>query len=186
MTFPEPDLLTLTATAIIYIMAVIATVTDVRNGKVYNWLTVPGALLGIGLNVAFAGVDGLLVSLGGMAVGLAVWFVMPLIGRPLGGGDIKFFVAIGALLGPRYLLYVMLLSFLWAGLLAVVLALRHRRLLASVKLLAGWMLLPREVRRETEGWGMDTAAPGVRVPFALATGLAAVTATLMMHYPALH
>lgn len=176
-----PPVLIIMATAVIYAMAVVATVTDVREGKVHNWLTAPGALLGLVLNTAFLGLDGLLSSLLGLAIGLSIWFLMPLIGRPLGGGDVKFLMAIGALLGPVYLLHVMLLSGLWAGLMAIVMAARRGTLVVCCKAAFTWLVVPRPLRRGEAGGTLHSADPGLRVPFAAATGLAAVTATILLH-----
>lgn len=176
----DDPVLTVATSAIIYAMAVLATVTDVRDGKVYNWLTVPGAALGLALNTWFLGFEGTRSSLIGLGIGVAVWFVMPILGKPLGGGDVKFLAAIGALRGPQFLLYTMILAFLWAGLMGIVLACRQGRFLACARRAGSWLLLPPALRTDPDTGGLETAATGVRVPFAAATGLGALTAALVL------
>ena len=170
--------LTTIAMSLICLMAIIGTVTDVRGGKVYNWLTLPGVLLGIALSVALLGLAGLKLSLLGIAMGVGVWFVMPILGKPLGGGDVKFLAAIGSLMGPVFLLYVMVLAGLWAGVLAVIIALSRRTLVACVRQ-TGVSLVDRFVVGSQEL--PRSVVPGLKVPFAAATGLAALTAALILN-----
>ncbi len=174
--------LDITTTAVLFVMAIVATATDVKSGKVYNWLTAPGAVIGIALNIAFLGLAGLKTSMLGLSVGIAVWFVMPVIGKPLGGGDCKLLAAVGALRGPKFALYVLVLSGLWAGVIAVVVALRRRRLLASCRQVCAWVVV-----RITTGdrSAPEETTPGLKVPFAAAIALAALTTSLILTWPVL-
>lgn len=162
---------------IMYAMVLVAGFTDIRWGKVPNVLTVPCALLGIALNALDSGLSGIGSSLAGIAIGLAIWFIMPVIGKPLGGGDVKLLAAVGALRGPVFVLYVMVLSMLWGGVLAVGLAASRRKLLATCKQLGQWMY-----GRALLGMSgaIETAAVGLKVPFAAAIALGAVTASLVL------
>lgn len=178
----SPPLLVILATGVVYLVAIIAAVTDVRTGKVPNWLTVPALLVGLGLNVGFLGVGGLKASLAGTAIGISIWFVMPIIGTPLGGGDVKLLAAIGALRGPHFLLYVLVLSCLWAGLLALVMAAHRRRVVACARQVGSW-LFQRVVTQTCQP--LETAAPGLRVPFAAAAGLGVLTTTVALYGPLL-
>src|SRR5262249_40457424 len=60
--------------------------------------------------------DGLLFSLAGFALGFALFFAMWVLGV-CGGGDVKFFAALGAWIGPRNVLYVLVVT---VAILAVV------------------------------------------------------------------
>lgn len=173
-----PPILVILTTGVVYLAAIIAAVTDVRTGKVPNWLTVPALLVGLGLNVGFLGLGGLKASLIGTAIGISIWFIMPIIGTPLGGGDVKLLAAIGALRGPQFLLYVLVLSCLWAGLLALAMAAHRRRVIACARQVGQW-LFHRVVTKTYEP--LETAAPGLRVPFAAATGLGVLTATMVLY-----
>jgi Flp pilus assembly protein protease CpaA len=99
-------------------LMIIAAATDLRNRTIYDWMTVPGLvyflavhrLLGdLGWMELGAGVCGL----GGLALLLAV-----LSGGRLGGGDIKLFAMLGAGLGWSAGIWVFLLTFLLAALVA--------------------------------------------------------------------
>jgi prepilin peptidase CpaA len=98
------------------VIALIASITDIRSRKVPNWLTFPGALIGIlcrwwqfgfGTTAGLAsGVKGWLLALGIM---LATRILSYILGRggakaPVGFGDIKLMAALGACLGPRMFL----------------------------------------------------------------------------------
>lgn len=80
----------------------IAAVTDARTGRIPNWLTLPAAVLGVGVHTVLGGRTGLLLSLGGLALsGLIPWALhRSTRGAAIGGGDVKLFAAIGALGGP--------------------------------------------------------------------------------------
>ncbi|MFV1959997.1 MAG: prepilin peptidase, partial [Planctomycetota bacterium] len=74
--------------------------TDVRDGKVYNRLTYPAALLGLVLNATVRPPG---VGLGQASLGLAVGFIPLFLAFAvggLGGGDVKLMGAVGAFLGP--------------------------------------------------------------------------------------
>jgi len=105
-------------------VAAVAAVIDHRTGRIPNWVTLGG--LGIGL-VGHAGrallTDGAnacVAAVGVSLLGAVVGAFAPLILyrlRALGGGDVKLFAALGALLGPSLGLEAQLLSFLSAALL---------------------------------------------------------------------
>lgn len=161
-------------------VAVVAAVTDIRKGKVYNWLTAPAVVLGLGLTLVLSGPAGLQLSLFGIAIGLAVWFLQPLIGKPLGGGDVKLLIAVGALTGHVLLLRILLLSCVWAGAIAIVLAVLRGKL---------WPCLKETMCHLFSSLVARTAGPlqsrveGAKVPFAAATALGIVTTLVMLGAP---
>ena len=72
-------------------------ITDLKCRKIYNKLTLPAAAAGIGLNGALAGIWGLKNSLLGLALGtsfMALWLM-----GTLKAGDVKLYMAVGALAG---------------------------------------------------------------------------------------
>lgn len=104
---------------------------DFRKMIVPKWVTVSCAALGVILNIirgAWLGsegqvtwlfnapgpltgaLDGLLFSLAGFAVGFVVFFALWILGV-CGGGDVKLVAAVGAWLGPRYILGAVIFSF---------------------------------------------------------------------------
>jgi len=102
---------------------IISVFTDVRDGKIYNVVTVPAALLGLVLNIVTKGLPGAWSSLAGLALGLALFFLSAFLGRILGAGDCKLFAAVGALQGPQLLLWAILFSLVMGGVLGLLVAL---------------------------------------------------------------
>lgn len=144
----------------IAVVAITATaaITDYRTGRIPNWLTLGGILVGI-LGHGIAGClhggwkVGLMrsgLSLGGLlfcalAPGLVYWK------GGMGGGDVKLFAAIGALLGALVGIEAQMYSFVIAAVVAPIRLAYEGRLLSvlgnSLALLFN-PLRSREKRRE--------------------------------------
>jgi prepilin peptidase CpaA len=103
----------------IYALSAAGACTDLIWGRIFNWLTLSGALLGLFVS-AFA--EGWL----GPAYGvLAIVTALVLFGwifwtGALGGGDVKFLMALGAWGGVRFTVDVALLSLVLSGIFGVV------------------------------------------------------------------
>jgi prepilin peptidase CpaA len=100
------------------VVALCAGVWDARWRRIPNWLTVSGAVAGIGTNTILLGWPGLKMAFFGMALGLALLLPFVLV-RSLGAGDWKLIGALGACLGPRSLLAVLVGTILVAGVMAL-------------------------------------------------------------------
>ncbi len=72
--------------------------TDGTRGKIYNKYTFPTMLIGLVLNGFFGGPTGLLWSLFGLFVGLAIQWIPMMLGVAK-AGDVKLLGAVGALKG---------------------------------------------------------------------------------------
>lgn len=130
------DSLEIAVWSVLGLMMAVALYTDLRFGRIYNWLTIPCMLLGISLNTASHGVQGFLYSMAGAALVLAAFlFISPLVG--MGGGDIKLMMAVGALLGMHMLIWAALYSAIIGGVLAVIVMLKHRVLASTTRNMAG-------------------------------------------------
>lgn len=88
-------------------VAVLACVSDLATRRIPNTLTIGGIVLGLAMNGADGYADGgLTVALHGLwasVAGIAVCSLAPALSfakGEIGGGDVKLFAAIGALLGP--------------------------------------------------------------------------------------
>ena len=167
----------LIATAIMYPMLLIGAATDLRWGKVPNALTASCAVAGLVLNAVDSGIIGVGLSFAGVAIALTLWFTTPLVGNVLGGGDVKLLAAVGALRGPVFVLYAIAFSAFCGGLLAACCAAGRHKLLASCRQLGHWIYW-RSVLRVSSP--LETAAVGVRVPFAVAIALGAIAASCIV------
>lgn len=153
------------------VLAIAAAYTDIRWGKIFNVMTVPFALLGLTLNTVAGGVEGLLLSLGGIGAGFALWLVSNFLGRILGGGDIKLLMAFGALLGPLFMLWTFVIGALLGGVMAIAIAIR-RGLLTKVVRQMGTSIYLRAAF--SEPMEIADGAGEIRLPYAIALGLGAL------------
>jgi prepilin peptidase CpaA len=108
------------------LLGVAAGWTDYRSRRIPNWVTVPGLLLGVGGNSWLRGWPGATDSLMGAGLGLALLLPFVLM-RIFGAGDWKFVGALGACLGARNLLTVLVLAIMVNGLMAAIMVLRKNR-----------------------------------------------------------
>jgi len=99
---------------------VVACYTDLAVKKVYNWLTLPGMLLGLTLHAGFQGLPGLTDSLLGCGLAWIVFGTAYMVGG-MGGGDVKLAGAIGALGGVSLAFWSIIYSGLVGGMMALVL-----------------------------------------------------------------
>ncbi len=112
-----------TMEAVLILLILAATWSDLRTRRIPNVVTVAGAAAGFVLHVLNGGTAGAWTSIAGALVGFALFVVFFLAGG-MGAGDVKLFAAIGALLGPQSTLLVFVLTGLIGGLVAVVVARR--------------------------------------------------------------
>jgi prepilin peptidase CpaA len=105
---------------------------DWRTRRIPNWLTVPALILGIAVRYLIGGWSGVEMGLEGAGLALIVLLPLVLI-RALGAGDWKLMGSVGAFLGPRMLLFVLLASILVSGMMAVVLMIQSKRVKETLR-----------------------------------------------------
>jgi prepilin peptidase CpaA len=103
-------------------LLIAAVVYDVRYLKIPNILTFPTMLAGMVYYTLTGGGAGFLFSLGGLVTGLAVLFILFLMGA-MGAGDAKLMGAIGALSGTHAVLNAALFSMVAGAVYALILIL---------------------------------------------------------------
>ena len=101
---------------------IIAVFTDIRSQRIPNILTYSGMLIALSFHVLGAGLNGLLFSLAGLALGLA-FFILPYLMGGMGAGDVKLLGVVGAALGPKGVFAAALCTALVGGVYAVALML---------------------------------------------------------------
>lgn len=100
---------------------------DFRERRIPNFLTFPAAGIGLLLNLVLAGAGGLLMGLKGLGLG----FVLLVIPYAVGGmkaGDVKFLMAIGALVGPGDVVRSLLATVLCYPVFAAIAVVREGKL----------------------------------------------------------
>jgi len=100
------------------LLAMAAGFLDWRYRRIPNWLTVSGLAAGVAANTILYRWPGLKAALLGTALGLGLLLPFVLV-RSLGAGDWKLAGALGACLGPRQLLSVLVGTILVAGVMAL-------------------------------------------------------------------
>jgi prepilin peptidase CpaA len=108
-----------------------AAAIDLRTRRVPNALTLSLAVTGLAFAAVGVGRLTLAGSLLGLGVGLALMLPGHLFGAT-GAGDVKLFAAIGALIGPASIATAFLYTAIAGGCLAAAVAVRRRRLGATL------------------------------------------------------
>ncbi len=138
--------------SVLLTMVALAALWDLTQRRVPNALVGPGLLLGLALSAQTSGLPGLGWSLLGAGVALAL-LIGPFALRWMGGGDVKLLIAIGAFVGWKGVLYVLLVG------------------TALHSLIALGMLFSSRIAR-SKGWSApDTKKIPHAVGFAIATGM---------------
>jgi prepilin peptidase CpaA len=151
-----------------------AAAIDLRTRRVPNPLTALLALSGLAYAAFGVGHLTIAAALGGFFVGLALMLPGHLFGAT-GAGDVKLFAAMGALLGPASIVGAFLYTALAGGALAVIVAVRRRRLQRT---------LGRTARLVTSGLAtaseIETTTENNRFPYAPAIAVGSILAAIGM------
>jgi prepilin peptidase CpaA len=106
---------------------VVAAVQDLRFQKIPNLLTYPTMAIGLACHGMTSGLDGLLFSAGGLALGIGI-FILPYFMGGMGAGDAKLMGAAGAVLGLKGVFIAFLLTAIVGGIYAlIVLSINSRK-----------------------------------------------------------
>jgi prepilin peptidase CpaA len=100
------------------IVLAVATFTDLRSRRIPNWLVLPFMAAGIVVSGVRGGWHGVEHSLGGLALGGAIFGVMAAMGG-MGMGDVKLCAAIGAWIWSQQLVVALVLTGIAGGVMAL-------------------------------------------------------------------
>ena len=96
----------------------VATYTDLRTRRIPNWLVLPFAVTGFCVAGWLHGLDGLVQSLEGFAVGVSFFGLLSLMGG-MGMGDVKLCGALGAWIGPSQMLVALVMTGIAGGIIVL-------------------------------------------------------------------
>lgn len=120
----------------IFLLAIVSTITDLRNRTIPNWLTLPLTVFGLAARWWTGGWPSLQIGLIGAAIGFGVYFLFFLI-NARGGGDVKLMGAYGALLGTMNWFVLFILAGVFGGLVAFIVIVAKGRLRQTWRNLRG-------------------------------------------------
>lgn len=146
------------------VIVLVAAVTDVRRGRVYNWLTYPAAALGLLLNALLPEGIGPGSAFLGLLIGFVPLFIAYLSGG-LGAGDVKLMGAVGGFLGPHAAAYALLYTCIVGAVLCLML------IVAREGLVGIWLRL---IGGRGGAASSTDDLPELRFPFAVAVLLGVV------------
>jgi len=98
--------------------SIVGMAIDVKSTKIPNWLTLGGLVAALASRMLLAGWAGLSSGLLGALLGFGVLF-LPYLARGIGGGDVKLMAAVGAWIGMRHGLGLVLATAISGGVLAI-------------------------------------------------------------------
>jgi prepilin peptidase CpaA len=128
MTLAQSDL-TYPATATACALA--GSIFDVKSCRIPNFITFPGFFIGLVLHLGLGGWRGLLGSLAaGVICGLI--FLVFYIAGGMGAGDVKLMMAVGCIAGLPHVAYLLALTAISGGVMAILLALARGRLQQTI------------------------------------------------------
>lgn len=109
----------------IAVVAITCIITDYRYQRIPNAITYPSMLIGFITHFSISGSAGLYTSLLGLLFGVSLLLIPYLMGG-LGAGDVKMLGALGAFVGPKGVLVILLYAAIVGGLYAIYLLIRDR------------------------------------------------------------
>ncbi len=114
------------------IILIISLITDLRERKILNIVTLPAIGFGPVYHLTTNGWEGFLFSGNGLLLGFALLYIPFLLGG-MGAGDVKLLAAIGSIKGVTFVFYSFIYTCLFGGLIALFILIYKRQLSHSVQ-----------------------------------------------------
>ena len=176
-----PPALPLLLQAALVAVVLAAGVWDLATRRIPNWITVPGAALGLAIQSYYGGWHGAVSSLVGALLGFSFFMLLYLAGG-MGAGDVKLAAAVGALVGAQSFVLVFVVTGLLGGIAALVLALARGRLRQTLDRTAALLRNFGRLRWSEVRSASDLDAPGaLRLPYGAVIAGGALTFLALCH-----
>ncbi|ABO50628.1 peptidase A24A, prepilin type IV [Desulforamulus reducens MI-1] len=146
-------------------VVLISLYTDLRYRKIYNAVLFPTFLLALTYWFVSGGLGGILFSIKGATLGLALLLIPFMLGG-MGAGDVKLLAVIGAWQGPQFVWLCFLCTAIVGGIIAAVQLSKSGRLLQSLKYIL-FTFLPGAPKAHAFGT-LTTAKAGEAFPYGVA------------------
>lgn len=113
----------------------ISMISDLKTGKVKNWIIISGLVLSLLFQVRFSGLKGIVIFILGIGIPVMMLFLLFLF-RVMGAGDIKLLSVVGGFLGPRAVFQCIVITFILGAVFALAKVLIKQNLLHRLHYLA--------------------------------------------------
>lgn len=111
---------------LLFVVLLVALVTDLWKRKIYNALVLVGLLAGLFFNLHALGLDGAMFWLKGCALALLLFLPLYVV-RGMAAGDVKLMTVVGGIVGLPLIIDVMLYVYIAGGLLALLIVLFRKQ-----------------------------------------------------------
>jgi len=125
-------------TILLMLLLILSLLSDIRTYRIRNIITMPFTAAGIVVNCLMHGPEGLKLAALGWLVPVLLLFALYAL-KMLGAGDIKLFGAIGAIAGYGFTVRSIAYSFLFGGLMAIVLLAVRKNAAVRFRYLAAYL-----------------------------------------------
>ena len=102
-------MITYSQAIILFVLFVLTIIFDLRERRIPNWLTLSSMFAGMAYHAATGGLQGLIFSIQGLALGFTLLILFYAAGG-MGAGDVKLMGAVGSILGPMNVIIAFLYS----------------------------------------------------------------------------
>lgn len=167
--------------AVLLVLCVTCTYTDLRDQTINDWATLPALALGIILAVVLHGLDGLVSGLLGAAIGFGVFGLFWYMGV-MASGDVFMMGAVGALIRFPLVLWAMLYASILGVVVGFVWAATHGQLRQVGRNMVS--MFRRSKKRSEDGseWEESKKTP---FPFGVAIAAGSLWAAAVSYWPVL-
>ena len=117
-------MITYSQAIILFVLFVLTIIFDLRERRIPNWLTISFMFAGMAYHAVTGGLQGLIFSIEGLALGILLLILFYAAGG-MGAGDVKLMGAVGSLLGPMNVIIAFLYSAVAGGVYSVAVLYRH-------------------------------------------------------------
>ncbi|WP_018086674.1 A24 family peptidase [Desulfurispora thermophila] len=162
--------------AILLTTIVASIYTDLKYRKIYNAVLLPSFMAALLYHTFSAGTNGLLFSIKGAALGLALLLIPFMLGG-MGAGDVKLLAVIGAWQGANFVWLCFLLTALAGGAIATVQLVKQRRFWLTLQYIV-LLFVPGTPKKGALGT-LATSRAGETFPYGVAIAAGTLATYLM-------